>query len=210
MFGSLFSYKKVPIFAFAFIFAILVYNKSMEELLNIVDNDDKIIGEKTREEIHREGLLHREVHVYFITPNKELIFQHRAKDKDTYPDLLDAAVGGHVEIGDSYEQTAIKETKEETGVEINLDDLIFLSKTKRRSEDKVTGKINNVIGQSYIYKFTGDISDLKVEEGKSLGFEIWLLEKLLNINEVDSKKFIPYILEFSKTELARFINNLNI
>ena len=181
----------------------------MKELLNIVDNDDKIIGEKTREEIHREGLLHREVHVYFITPNKELILQHRAKDKDTYPDLLDAAVGGHVEIGDSYEQTAIKEAAEETGVEISLDNLIFLSKTKRWSEDKATGKINNAIGQSYIYIFTGELSDLKIEAGKSLGFEIWSSEKLLNISEVDSKKFIPYILEFSKTELASFMNNFN-
>ena len=180
----------------------------MKELLNIVDNDDKIIGEKTREEIHQKGLLHREVHVYFVTPKKELILQHRAKDKDTYPDLLDAAVGGHVEIGDSYEQTAIKEAMEETGVKISPDNLIFLSKTKRRSEDKVTGKINNVIGQSYIYMFKGELSDLKIEEGKSLGFELWPLEKLLNINEADSKKFIPYILEFSKTELASFMNNL--
>lgn len=181
----------------------------MKELLNIVDNDDKIIGEKTREEIHREGLLHREVHVYFITPNKELILQHRAKDKDTYPDLLDATVGGHVEMNDNYEQTAIKEAEEETGVEISPDNLIFLSKTKRWSEDKATGKINNAIGQSYIYIFTGELSDLKIEAGKSLGFEIWSSEKLLNISEVDSKKFIPYILEFSKTELASFMNNFN-
>jgi len=201
LFGSLFS--------FILIFAILVYNKSMKELLNIVDNDDKIIGEKTREEIHREGLLHREVHVYFITPNKELILQHRAKDKDTYPDLLDATVGGHVEMNDNYEQTAIKEAEEETGVEISPDNLIFLSKTKRWSEDKATGKINNAIGQSYIYIFTGELSDLKIEAGKSLGFEIWSSEKLLNISEVDSKKFIPYILEFSKTELASFMNNFN-
>jgi len=201
LFGSLFS--------FILIFAILVYNKSMKELLNIVDNDDKIIGEKTREEIHREGLLHREVHVYFITPNKELILQHRAKDKDTYPDLLHATVGGHVEMNDNYEQTAIKEAEEETGVEISPDNLIFLSKTKRWSEDKATGKINNAIGQSYIYIFTGELSDLKIEAGKSLGFEIWSSEKLLNISEVDSKKFIPYILEFSKTELASFMNNFN-
>ena len=180
----------------------------MKELLNIVDNDDKIIGEKTREEIYKEGLLHREIHVYFITPQKELIFQHRAKDKYTYPDLLDATVGGHVEIGDSYEKTAIKETREETGLDLDYTDLIFLNKTQRRSEDKVTGKINNAIRQSYIYIFKGNVSDLKIEEGKSLGFEIWPIEKLFTINEVDSKKFIPYILEFSKTEVLKFINNL--
>lgn len=182
----------------------------MKELLNIVDNDDKIIGEKTREEIHKEGLLHREIHVYFITPQKELIFQHRAKDKDIYPDLLDATVGGHVEIGDGYEKTAIKEIREETGLDLDYTDLIFLNKTPRRSEDKVTGKINNAIRQSYIYIFRGNVSDLKIEEGKSLGFEIWPIEKLFTINEVDSKKFISYILEFSKTEVLKFISNLKL
>ena len=74
----------------------------MPEYLNIVDDNDNIIGQKTREEIHQQGLLHQEIHVYFITPNKEIIFQHRAEDKDTYPDLLSATVGGHVDIGDTY------------------------------------------------------------------------------------------------------------
>lgn len=94
----------------------------MAEYLNIVNENDEIIGQETRENIHKQGLLHHEVHVHFITPNKEIIFQHRAKDKDFYPDLLDATVGGHVEIGDTYEKTAIKETREETGLIINEED----------------------------------------------------------------------------------------
>ena len=182
----------------------------MKELLNIVDNNDIIIGARDRKEIHQEGLLHREIHVYFITPAQEIIFQHRAKDKDTYPDLLDATVGGHVEIGDSYDKTAAKETKEETGVNLDPAKLVFISKTKNRFEDKVTGKINNAIRQSYLHIFKGDVKDLKIEVGKSLGFEVWPLEKLLTISEADSKKFIPYILEFSKTELIKFINKVTI
>lgn len=88
----------------------------MPEYLNIVDEDDNIIGQETRSEVHRLGLLHHEVHVYFITSNKEIIFQHRAKDKDFYPDLLDATVGGHVDLGDDYKETAIREVEEETGL----------------------------------------------------------------------------------------------
>ena len=77
--------------------------------LNIIDEDGKIIGEETRENIHNRGLLHREIHVWFYTAKDEIIFQHREKDKDTYPDLLDATVGGHVEIGSDYENTALQE-----------------------------------------------------------------------------------------------------
>lgn len=122
----------------------MIYNIGMKELLNIVDEEDKVIGQAPREEIHKNGLLHREIHVYFITPNQELIFQHRAKDKETFPDLLDATVGGHVEIGHSYEETAIKEAEEETGVKINLSDLIPINKIRKSGVDKITGKINNV------------------------------------------------------------------
>ena len=42
----------------------------MEEKLNIVDENDEIIGEEARGKIHKDGLLHRETHVWFLTPNK--------------------------------------------------------------------------------------------------------------------------------------------
>lgn len=177
----------------------------MEELLNIVNENDEIIGQKTRSLIHKDGLLHREIHVYFITPNKEVIFQHRAKDKDTYPDLLDATVGGHVEIGDDYSQTAIKEVEEETGLKIRASDLIFLNKIQRRSEDKATGKINNAIRQSYLYIFKGNINDLRVEEGKAIGFELWSLDKLFNLSEIENHRFIPYVIKFLQEELPKFL-----
>jgi isopentenyldiphosphate isomerase len=182
----------------------------MKLLLNIVDVNDKIIGEKTREEIHKHGLLHREVHVYFITPNYELIVQHRAKDKDTYPDLLDATVGGHVEIGDSYEETALKETEEETGIKIKANDLIFVDKTRVRSEDVITKTINNSFRVSYLYIYRGNIKDLKIELGKSQGFGIWSLDKLSNLSAADKVKFIPYILETAVTQLVATLNNIKL
>lgn len=169
----------------------------MSEYLDIVDENDNIIGQETREKVHQEGLLHREIHVYFITPNKEIIFQHRAKDKDTYPDLLDATVGGHVDIGDNYQEAAIREIKEETGLKLDLNNLIFLNKARKEASlDNITGKINNVWRENYIYKFNGQLSDLKIEEGKALGFEIWPIEKIKIINEEEKQKFIPYVISF--------------
>lgn len=180
----------------------------MKEILNIVNENDEIIGEETRENIHKNGLLHREIHVYFITPKKEIIFQHRAKDKDTYPDLLDATVGGHVEMGDSYEQTAIKESEEETGVKIKPSDLILINKVRKYSEDQATNKINNVFGVRYFYVYKGDAKDLKIETGKALGFEVWSLDKLLNLSDEEKAKFIPYILNCATTELPDVISRV--
>ncbi|MEI6529402.1 MAG: NUDIX domain-containing protein [Candidatus Falkowbacteria bacterium] len=180
----------------------------MSELLNIVDDNDEIIGEVSREEIHRLGLRHREIHVYFVTPSRELILQHRAKNKDTYPDLLDATVGGHVEIGHSYEDTVLKECEEETGIKLELSDLIFIDKIKRESKDITTGKNNKVYGCRYLYIYRGDLKDLKIEEGKALGFELWPIESLLTLSEEEKSRFIPYILEVARTELLNIVSKL--
>ncbi len=87
-------------------------------LLNIVNEEGDILGEETREKIHREGLLHRIVHVWFYTLDKKIVFQIRGKNAETHPNLFDATVGGHVEIGQDYVQAAIAETREETGVHV--------------------------------------------------------------------------------------------
>lgn len=176
-------------------------------MLNIVDENDHLIGVEDRSVIHEKGLLHREIHVYFVTPDRKIIFQHRAKDKDTYPDLLDATVGGHVEIGDDYLQTAVKETFEETGVTIAPEDLITMDKIHMTSCDPATNKINHAFQQEFVYLFKGNIDDLKIEIGNGLGFESRALDELLSISDADKAKFIPYIYKFVSVILAEYIKN---
>lgn len=159
--------------------------------LNIIDNDGKIIGIEKRENIHGKGLLHMEVHVWFVTPQREIIFQHRSKTKDTYPDLLDATVGGHVEIGSTYLETAIKETKEETGLKLSNNDLTLIKTIKTSSNDHVTGKINNTLRAVYYHQFKGKISDLISEAEKGLGFETISIEKLRKLDNATKDKIIP-------------------
>lgn len=162
--------------------------------LEVIDINDNVIGLETRAKIHQDGLLHREIHIWFLTPKSEIIFQHRSKDKDTYADKLDATVGGHVEPNMSYEDTAIKECKEETGVDIDSNKLVFLTKMKKRSFDSATGLTNYTIRSQYAYFYEGSIKDLKTEEGESEGFEAWKIDDIHNLSEADRNKFIPLIL----------------
>ncbi len=164
---------------------------SRNELLDIVDENDVIIGRDTRENVHKKGLLHREIHIWFITPKHEIIFQHRAKDKDTYPDLLDATVGGHVDLGLTYDEAAIKEMREETGIQVPISDLHFIRIAIGSVIDPLTGTTNNAKRAQYAYIFKGDIADLAVESGKAVGFEAWPIDKLLNLSEAEKKRFIP-------------------
>jgi isopentenyldiphosphate isomerase len=163
--------------------------------LNIVDENGNIIGEETRENIHRQGLLHQEIHVWFYTPEGEIIFQHREKNKDTYPDLLGATVGGHVDIGSDHEPAALQEIEEETGISTTKDNLVFIQMAGDKTFDRATGMTNNFLRAVYAYRYDGKVEDLKVEKGKAIGFEAWPLEKIFNISDNDKKRFIPSIFE---------------
>lgn len=176
--------------------------------LNVVDEQGNIFGEETRETIHRKGLLHREAHVWFYTPRGELIFQHRAKDKDTSPDLLDTTVGGHVEIGADYLGTALKEVSEETGLILKPDDLTSLLTGQTVSHDVVTGATNNVLRAVYAYRYAGRLEDLRVEDGVSQGFEAWPIERVLNVPDTERRRFIPSIFAPAQFEIFRKIQRL--
>lgn len=176
------------------------------KLLNIVDENDNIIGTEERKVIHEKGLLHREVHVWFVTPDNQIIFQHRSKNKDTFPDLLDISIAGHLEIGDSYEEAAIREAEEEAGIKIKQSDLIFIDKIRRDSEDKITKTNNNTFRKVFMFIYRGEISNLKIEKDEGAGFEIFTIKQLLNMNEAEKARFIPYIYNFATTKLADFLN----
>ncbi|MEI7497675.1 MAG: NUDIX domain-containing protein [Candidatus Falkowbacteria bacterium] len=164
----------------------------MNRPLDVINKDDNIVGMEEREVIHREGLLHREIHIWFYTPKGEIIFQHRAEDKDVFPDKLDVAVGGHVEVGEDYHITALQEAREETGLKLEYDDLVYLSKMIGEYSQPERSIKNIAMRTTYIYLFTGEISDLKIETGKAIGFESWAIDKLLNLTEQEKQRFVPF------------------
>ena len=45
------------------------------EKLDIIDEQENIIDQISRDEVHTKGLLHREVHVWLYTLDNKIIFQ---------------------------------------------------------------------------------------------------------------------------------------
>ena len=88
------------------------FKNIMSEQINIVDENDRIIGQDSRTNIHKKGLRHREIWVWLYNDKSELLFQLRSKNAETCPGLLDATAGGHVDLNNDYEQAAVREVKE--------------------------------------------------------------------------------------------------
>jgi isopentenyl-diphosphate delta-isomerase len=177
-------------------------------MLDLVNENDEIIGQALRSEIHDKGLKHREVHVWFITPDKRIIFQKRAANKETWPNMLDATAGGHVELGMDYDQAALAEVSEETGLNVALQDLVFIDKYKSRSFDEVTGKTNDVFRAVYGYAYSGKLDDLKIEDEMGAGFKAYPVEKLYHPSQETLLEIIDSHIHPSKHHIFQTLEKL--
>jgi isopentenyl-diphosphate delta-isomerase len=110
-------------------------NTTPEELFDVVDDADQVIGQQQRQVVHATGLKHRAVHILLFNSKGEVFLQRRSLQKDTFPGCWDSSCSGHVDAGENYEAAAHRELGEELGVTgIDSKSLEPLFKLKARSE----------------------------------------------------------------------------
>ena len=89
------------------------------EILSVVNEEDLVIGQRRRDEIHSLNLFHRSIHVLVFNLNGEIFLQQRGLLKQESPGLWASSVSGHVDAGESYDVACIREIEEEIGIKIN-------------------------------------------------------------------------------------------
>jgi len=87
-----------------------------EELVDVVDDEDRVVRRAPRAEMRRENLLHRAVYVLVLNAHGELFVHRRTTTKDVYPGYFDVTVGGVVGAGEDYDTAARRELAEEVGI----------------------------------------------------------------------------------------------
>jgi isopentenyldiphosphate isomerase len=90
----------------------------LDEILDVVSDEDIVIGQESRFIVHQNGLQHRGVHVFLVTPDFRLLVQRRGEHKEAYPLALDCSVSEHVKAGEDYLQAAERGLQEELGIGI--------------------------------------------------------------------------------------------
>lgn len=98
------------------------------EYFDIVDDNGIPTGEVSeRKQVHREGLQHRTSHVWIVRCKEgriQILLQKRCADKDSFPGCYDISSAGHIPAGVDFVPSALRELKEELGVDIEADQLI--------------------------------------------------------------------------------------
>jgi isopentenyl-diphosphate delta-isomerase len=86
-----------------------------DELFDVVDRDDRVVGQAPRREVHARNLLHRAVHVLVHDARGRIFLQRRSLAKDTFPGCWDSSCSGHLDAGEDYVTAARRELGEELG-----------------------------------------------------------------------------------------------
>lgn len=87
-----------------------------DELVDVVDASDRVLGRASRAEMRAGRLRHRATYLLLFNPRGELFVHLRTASKDVYPSHWDVAVGGVVAAGESYDEGARRELAEEVGI----------------------------------------------------------------------------------------------
>lgn len=143
------------------------------ELFDVRDTDGSPSGiVQERGVVHREGLLHSTVHIWIVRRKEnggyEVLLQKRSAQKDSNPGCYDISSAGHVEAGKDYLESALREMKEELGIDALSEDLQEVGFHRGSFEAVFHGKPfrDEELSMVYLYRKEISISELTLQESE--------------------------------------------
>jgi 8-oxo-dGTP pyrophosphatase MutT (NUDIX family) len=88
----------------------------VSELVDVVDEHDRVVATITRAEMRRRRLRHRCVAIVVRSRAGQVLIHRRSDGKDLWPGRWDLAAGGVVHAGETYLEAAHRELGEELGI----------------------------------------------------------------------------------------------
>jgi len=98
--------------------------QSPDEVFDVVDAHDQVVGSLPRSQIHRQQLRHRAIHIFWVRGDGALCLQRRSYAKDNCPGQVSTSCAGHVDSGEGYHAAAVRELREEIGLIVQDADLV--------------------------------------------------------------------------------------
>ena len=173
-------------------------NKIMNEIFDIVDKIDRVLGQASRFEIHEKGLLHRSIHIFCRTGPNKWVLQRRSSQKDLDPLMWTTSCSGHVDTGESYLQAAVRECREELGVHVSAHEL---SEILRLSPCFETG--NEFVRVYLLQNFIHPLPDLdEISEIFVGGLDE--INQMLTNNRSGFSKAFRHIFKLTRRKLSHF------
>jgi len=165
----------------------------MEESWQLYDDQGRPIAGQgaNKDDVFGKGLLHGAAHVWIWRNNKgeaEVLLQKRASNKRTWPNKYDISAAGHIDLGEEPLTAALREAKEEIGLDIGEEELKLFA-VYRSHMVAENDTIENELRWLYIFEITEDFEfNLQESEVDSLQWKPLVTFKA----EFNNGQYVPH------------------
>lgn len=166
----------------------------MKEIIDELNDKGEVIGAIDKDLAHKEGRLHRSIHLWIINDEGEVLLQYRCGDKKLYPNMWDVSVGGHVSTKESSIDALIRETKEELGIDLDLGNVEYFDTIPERLK---YGDIDsNELVDVFIAKQNLGKDEISLQKEEVSDTRWVSIEELFHL--IDTNKLLPHDEEYKK------------
>ena len=166
------------------------------ELIDELDENGNYKGIIDQAIAHRDGLWHRSVHVWIVNDNNEILLQYRCANKKFFPDVWDVSFAGHVGVGEDSITSAIREGKEELGIDVDTSKMQFLFTNK---ETLIYGNaISNEFVDIYLLRDNIRLENLIYQTTEVGGAKYMKILQFFDVINNLEEKIFPHREEYKK------------
>ena len=153
------------------------------ELIDIFDENNKYLGYSLeRSAVHKKNLWHRHVSAWIMNYNGKILLQQRALDKKKNPGKW-AKTGGHVDSGETCDESIKREIYEEIGLKLNDDEINNIDIFKSINSDEHYYSYGYIIFTNY------KEDDFKLQKEEVNEVKYYTIEELEEIRKKDDKNY---------------------
>jgi len=122
-----------------------------EELFDVVDEQDRVLRQAPRSEVHARHWLHRASHIFVFNSRGELLVHRRSATKDECPLMYTSSASGHLSAGEGYELAAVRELEEELGLKSPIEYLTVIPSNGAATSFEHSGLFRTVTDEPPVF-----------------------------------------------------------
>lgn len=159
------------------------------ELIDIYDELGQKCGTEEKYEAHRKALIHKGVCVWIVNSHDEILLQIR-NSQVKFPNMMDISFSGHIRSGETVLEAAIREGKEELGIDLEPDKLQYLFTC--REYLGTAGYIENEIDDVFLYRADIPVEAYAFSDNEVKEVLYVSLDQFRKMVETHSAMLMPY------------------
>ncbi|KAG7671001.1 hypothetical protein Ndes2526B_g01232 [Nannochloris sp. 'desiccata'] len=164
-----------------------------DEVFELVDENDQVIGREHRGVVHRQGLLHRAVYAWVFNPAGELLIQRRSPLKKIGANQWDLSAAEHLQPGEDYLSAVVRGLSEELGIQTEAVEVAGPLQPTHKRELHQGGFHDVELVRSY--RLDGFKAEVKLVDGEVLEIRWIALDKLRKEIANEPERFTQWMRE---------------